>query len=144
MPGVPSGPPAFLLYCANMKNYTSWAIIGVLVALILGGMVWYSVRPGDYDTFAVCIKESGAKFYGAWWCPHCAEQKALFGKSAVNLPYIECSNPDRTQNEVCDAAHITGYPTWEFKDGTRASPALSLSDLATRTACPLTKDSDIK
>ncbi len=117
--------------------------MAVLVVGILGGMIWYSSRPGSYDAFATCIKESGAKFYGAWWCPHCAEQKALFGRSAKNLPYIECSNDDKSQNALCNQAKIDGYPTWQFKDGTRTN-ALSLAQLADRTSCPLTKDSDIK
>lgn len=119
--------------------------MGVLVVAILGGMIWYSTRPGQYDTFAACIKDSGAKFYGAWWCPHCAEQKNLFGQSAKKLPYIECSNPDRTQNALCNSEGITNYPTWEFKGGTTTrTNALSLAELAARTSCPLIKDADIK
>ena len=27
----------------------------------------------------------GAKEYVAWWCPHCHEQKLLFGKSAYQI-----------------------------------------------------------
>jgi hypothetical protein len=124
-----------------MKTYTSWILIGVAVVLIIGGMVWYASRPGQYDRFATCIKDSGAKFYGAWWCPHCTEQKSLFGKSAKNLPYIECSNLDKTQNQLCNDAKITGYPTWEFSNGERTGQ-LSLPQLASKTACPLLKDKD--
>ena len=30
--------------------------------------------------------------YGAYWCPHCAHQKELFGAEAWSLiPYVECS-----------------------------------------------------
>jgi len=28
------------------------------------------------------LKEIGALFYGAWWCPACTRQKALFGRQA--------------------------------------------------------------
>ncbi len=124
-----------------MKDYTSWIVTGALVVLILSGMVWYATRPGQYDTFANCIKDSGAKFYGAWWCPHCSDQKALFGKSAKHLPYIECSNADKSQNALCDEAKITNYPTWEFKSGVRAN-LQSLTELAAMTSCPLIKDTD--
>ena len=51
-----------------------WWIAGIVV---LGGIIGISIYknnlPGKYDTFASCIKESGALFYGAFWCPHCQE-----------------------------------------------------------------------
>lgn len=121
-----------------MKKYTSWIVTGLSVLIILAGMIWYSSQPGKYDEFALCIKESGATFFGAYWCPHCQEQKALFGKSAKNLPYVECSTLNgQGQMEVCKQKNIEGYPTWEFKDGTRKSGKLSLEDLASFTGCPL-------
>jgi len=84
-------------------------------------VVWLVKTPGKqvaskYDSFATCIKDSGATFYGAFWCPHCQEQKAAFGKAQKLLPYVECSNPDgKSQNLICEAAKITGYPTWDFQ-----------------------------
>jgi hypothetical protein len=33
----------------------------------------------------------GAKFYGAFWCSHCYDQKVQFGAQAAELlPYVEC------------------------------------------------------
>lgn len=123
-----------------MKKYTSWIIIGILIAAILGSMIWYSSQPGKYDDFATCIKESGTTFYGAFWCPHCQEQKALFGKSALKLPYVECSTPDgQNQTEMCKQKKIEGYPTWEAKDGTRQSKTLSFAELAAFTGCTFTQ-----
>ncbi len=29
------------------------------------------------------LKQTEAKFYGAFWCPHCHDQKQLFGQEAV-------------------------------------------------------------
>jgi thiol-disulfide isomerase/thioredoxin len=124
-----------------MKQYTSWIVIGIVVVVLLGGMVWYASRPGTYDTFAGCIKESGATFFGAFWCPHCQEQKALFGKSASKLPYVECSTLDGTsQLPICTDEKIETYPTWEFKDGSRRTGTLSLSELSNLTSCPLITD----
>lgn len=62
------------------------------------------------------LNEIGAKKYGAYWCPHCYEQKQLFGKTAFDkINYIECDprgvNP---QPEACQAAEIKSYPTWEI------------------------------
>ena len=123
-----------------MKAYASWIIIIVLVLLAIAGMVWYAAQPGQYDEFASCIKESGTKFFGAFWCPHCQEQKALFGKSASKLPYVECSNPDgQSQTQVCKDNKIESYPTWVWKDGTRKTGTIALSDLSTFTGCPLIK-----
>jgi hypothetical protein len=123
-----------------MKKYTSWIITGVAVVLIFAGIIWYAGRPGKYDEFATCIKDSGAIFYGAFWCPHCQEQKALFGKSASKLPYTECSTLDgKSQLPVCIENKIESYPTWIFKDGTKKGGTLSLSDLSEKTNCPYQK-----
>lgn len=78
------------------------------------------------------LKQSGAKMYGAFWCSHCHEQKQLFGKDAVpEIPYIECSpqGPSAPQAEVCAAAGIEGYPTWDVK-GKKLSGTIPLETLA--------------
>jgi thiol-disulfide isomerase/thioredoxin len=87
------------------------------VAVIALGYWWYdSQQPGQYDKFAQCLTEKGAKFYGAFWCPHCQAQKALFGKSKEFLPYIECSTPDtKGQLQICKDKNIQSYPTWSFQ-----------------------------
>ena len=120
---------------------TSWIITIVASVAIIGGMIWYSSQPGKYDEFAACIKDSGATFFGAFWCPHCQEQKSLFGRSARELPYTECSTPDgRGQLEHCIDEGIETYPTWESKDGERRTGVLSLADLAEFTGCQLSSD----
>jgi len=126
-----------------MKKYTSWIVTVAAVLLIIGGIVWYSRLPGKYDTFASCIADSGATFFGAFWCPHCQAQKALFGKSAQNLPYVECSTPDgQGQTQACIDAGVQSYPTWEFADGSRKTGEVALSELSALTSCPLVKDSE--
>ena len=54
------------------------------------------------------LAEEGALFYGASWCPHCQEQKRLFGASASRLPYIECSPAGRNtpQAPSCNSAGV--------------------------------------
>ena len=70
----------------------------------------------NLDEFAKCIADSGAKFYGAFWCSHCKDQKDLFGDSAQYLPYVECSTPDgNNQLPVCADEGIKIYPTWRFR-----------------------------
>lgn len=129
-----------------MNKYT-YGLIGLLAIV---GVVWLIVtpgKPGKYDTFAQCINDKKTViFYGAFWCPHCQAQKAMFGKSAKYLPYVECSTPDsRGQLPICVNAGVTSYPTWEFATGTTASTTstyrvtgeVELSELAEKTNCEL-------
>lgn len=92
---------------------------------------------GPGDEFAKCLTENGAKMYGAFWCPHCTEQKEAFGNSWEHITYIECSKPDKTQTEFCSQAGIASYPTWEFADGNREVGKLEFSVLAEKTGCAL-------
>jgi thiol-disulfide isomerase/thioredoxin len=97
--------------------------------------------PGEYDTFAQCLKDSGATFYGAFWCPHCQKQKRMFGKSADLLPYVECSTPDGNgQLPVCKEKNVEGYPTWDFPDGTRVTGEQTFEFLSQKTGCALQPD----
>ncbi|MEK7148210.1 MAG: hypothetical protein AAB758_02830 [Patescibacteria group bacterium] len=119
--------------------------LGLLILLVLiGGVYWLVKTPGragKLDTFATCIKDSGALFYGAFWCPHCQNQKAMFGSSAKLLPYIECSTPDGNgQLPECKDAEVTGYPTWKFPDGTIKNGEVSLDDLSNLTQCKIPED----
>ena len=110
---------------------------GILVALVVGliGLGWAAVidRPAALSTkgapipvtsvsnpstvaLAEQLTASGAVMYTAYWCPHCHEQKELFGKEATaKLKLIECA-PDgqNSQAELCKTKNIEGYPTWEI------------------------------
>lgn len=58
------------------------------------------------------LRQAGAVFYGAWWCPACFKQKNLFGQEAGNqLPYQECEKTEE-QRKRCDQFGIQAYPTW--------------------------------
>lgn len=126
----------------NVKNIiitltiTFLAIIGLYT---LSKISAESVGKGsvELDAFATCITESGAKFYGAFWCSHCQSQKKAFGDSADKIPYIECSTEDNKQTAVCEEAKIEGYPTWVFSDGSRLSGNLPFLTLAEKTGCTL-------
>lgn len=121
---------------SNKSLYIGGVVLAVL--LVVGGTWWYQATPGEHDAFAQCLGERGAKFYGAYWCPHCQDQKALLGKSEKLLPYIECSTPNgQGQLQICTDAGIQGYPTWEFSDGERISGVVSLEALSEKTGCEL-------
>jgi uncharacterized membrane protein/glutaredoxin len=62
------------------------------------------------------LKQIGAKMYTAYWCPHCYEQKQLFGQEAVkSLNLVECDPQGRNaQPKLCQEKGIQGFPTWEI------------------------------
>jgi len=110
---------------------------GVIVALVVGlvGLGWAASvdRPAALTTkgtppavvsastpatlaLAEHLKARGAVMYSAYWCPHCHEQKELFGKEATaKLTVIECA-PDgvNSQRALCEQKKIEGFPTWEI------------------------------
>lgn len=49
----------------------------------------------DLVAFARALSATGAKFYGAAWCPRCTEQKELFEDGGGYLPFVEVTHPDR-------------------------------------------------
>lgn len=133
-----------------MNKQTYW-FIGVLFLVVV---VWAVMArsgvsltgPSKYDDFAKCIAQPEKKvtFFGAFWCPHCQEQKKRFGSSEKYLPYVECSTLDgKSQLQVCNNAGITTYPTWEFATSSIATSTyrivgeVELSELSERTNCPL-------
>ncbi len=64
------------------------------------------------------LTQTGAKKYGAYWCPHCYEQKQLFGKEAwKDITYIECASDGKGKNpqsDLCRQKGIKSFPTWEI------------------------------
>ncbi|MFZ1169028.1 MAG: hypothetical protein WBQ87_18830, partial [Candidatus Sulfotelmatobacter sp.] len=92
--------------------------------LILGGIVvmfalayaagWYHSNH-RYDGFAKCLATKQAKMYGLYWCPHCIEQKEMFGKAFQYVPYVECAiKGSRELTPACKAAGIKLFPSWQF------------------------------
>ncbi|MBW4652496.1 MAG: vitamin K epoxide reductase family protein [Kaiparowitsia implicata GSE-PSE-MK54-09C] len=77
------------------------------------------------------LRDTGAVMYGAYWCPHCHDQKQLFGaEAATAFPYVECAaDGANAQPAVCQAKGIQGYPTWEI-NGELYSGTQSLNQLA--------------
>jgi hypothetical protein len=72
-----------------------------------------------------------AKMYGAYWCPHCTRQKKMFGDDIFRtMNYIECDPKGADPKpDLCRAAKIQGYPTWEIK-GKLYPGTQSLEELA--------------
>lgn len=117
-------------------------IIIIIIITAAAGVTWFfakeSTKPGKLNDFSQCLKAKGAVFYGAFWCPHCQNQKAMFGKSVKYLPYVECSTPDgKGMLAFCQEKGVKGYPTWMFPDGSILEGEIPLETLAEKTACQL-------
>ena len=114
---------------------TVGAALVIVVALHLHYAGYLGKAPGPEDPWirglAEHLAQSNAKFYGASWCPHCTEQKELFGASGRRLPYVECSSagPGSKQTAVCNEAGIKSYPTWVI-NGQRYTGTQNLDALA--------------
>ena len=123
------------------RNWGRIALYGLLIVAAFGVAYYLGHRSQHkYDTFARCLGDRGVKMYGAWWCPHCVEQKEKFGASFEYAPYVECGVKGdlKGQNPVCKEDGIKHFPTWQFPPtGERVERILSLEELSDRTGCSL-------
>ena len=110
----------------------------IVVAFALAAYLGYRKRIGRLDAFAQCLSARQAKMYGAYWCPHCADQKEMFGRSFRYVSYIECGVPgSRDEAKSCIEVGVKHFPTWQFSDGERREGTLPLQALREKTGCGL-------
>ena len=113
----------------------------VVAGVVLACGMLLSANAADnpkMDAFAKCVSSKGAKMYGTFWCPHCAEQKELFGDSVQYINYVECGIPGSRQiTQECKQLGLKRTPTWIFADGQRHEGKMELNDLSKQTGCPL-------
>jgi uncharacterized membrane protein len=109
------------------------ALVLVVLHLHYSGMFDPAAGPEKPELRALAehLAVSDAKFYGAYWCPHCQEQKALFEASADRLPYVECTPAGRSGPLAveCVTNRIESYPTWIIA-GRRHEGLLTMESLA--------------
>lgn len=83
------------------------------------------------DEFAQCLTQKGFTMYGAYWCPHCQNEKAAFGDAFKNVNYVECTKePNR-----CLAAKVTSYPTWAGPGEMRLEGEQGIEGLSKASGC---------
>jgi hypothetical protein len=121
-------------------------MIRTLRYVVLLGLVIVAASPlprveaaaNRLDVFAKCLTAKKAKMYGLYWCPHCAEQKEVFGSAFQYVNYVECGVPGtKKETEECKAFGIQHFPTWEFADKSRKEAVLQLDQLSKQTGCPV-------
>lgn len=126
-------------------NNTQKYILVVMGVLILVFVAWgvskvaQEKKPAaDAVALAQCLATKKVTMYGAYWCSHCQNQKALFGDAFKYVPYVEC-----TENEkLCTSKGIQGFPTWLVPDASGTDIKLegeqSFEALASASGCSLT------
>lgn len=123
----------------NRTRYIMIAIVIIIAFAAAYYFLWYK-HTSRLDAFAKCLTAKQAKMYGAFWCPHCEEQKEKFGASMDEVPYIECGvqGDVHAKSQVCKDANITHFPTWQFPPmGERVERVFTLEELRDRTGCSL-------
>jgi thiol-disulfide isomerase/thioredoxin len=111
------------------------AVLGGLVAAVTVAVsfaVFSASGPGSpyQEALARHLRASGARFYGAYWCPACREQKRLFGNAASELPYVECDPKGAgARPDLCAQAQVRSFPTWTIR-GSRHEGVTPLDTLA--------------
>jgi glutaredoxin len=119
----------------NSRDKLTWAGIGIVLVVAYVGF-WYH-NNHRYDEFAKCMASKQVKMYGAYWCPHCVEQKEILGKS-YRFVYVECGVPgSHAESEECKALGVKLFPTWRFPDGSMTPLVFSAQELSDKTGCSL-------
>lgn len=129
----PANLPGFSWRPWLLKSIGGALIVVLALHLHYAGYLGQTEGPEDpwIRGLAQHLSQVDAKFYGAYWCPHCAEQKEMFGSSVKRLPYVECSptGPTGPQADVCKEKNIQSYPTWII-NGERYTGVQPLDTLA--------------
>jgi hypothetical protein len=118
------------------KKRLIWAGVAALAVLAYVGW-WYYINH-RYDDFAKCLSSKQVKMYGAYWCPHCADQKEKFGGSFRYVNYVECAiKGSRELAPACKAAGVQHFPSWQFGQGPLVENVFPLEELSDKTGCSL-------
>ncbi len=144
---------------ARFNNRETMFYRGLIVAftVLMGGLIWSNqVDPSRANeinfsnervsppittvsseqkiNFAKFLRDNNIVMYSAYWCPHCNDQKQLFGKKAVDeLLIVECAKDGKDNNyKLCQEKGIEGFPSWEINNQI-LSGTMSLNELAEMT-----------
>ncbi len=144
---------------ARFDNRETMFYRGLIVAftVLIGGLIWSNqVDPATANeinlskekvsppittvssikkiNFAKFLNDNNIVMYSAYWCPHCNDQKQLFGKKAVEeLIIVECAKDGKNNNyKLCQEKGIEGFPSWEINNQIY-SGTMSLNELAEMT-----------
>jgi hypothetical protein len=111
---------------------------GIAVLLAAAYYAGWQHKNHKYDAFAQCLATKQVKMYGLYWCPHCLEQKAMFGQSFHYVPYVECAIKGSSElAPECKVAGAKLFPSWQFGMDPPKEGILSMETLSDKTGCGL-------
>ena len=112
---------------------------GLIVAAVIAAyFIGRHRRVSHLNAFAQCLSARQIKMYGAYWCPHCADQKEVFGSAFQYVAYVECGiKGSRAEAPECLQAGVKRFPTWQFADGEPKEGMMQLKALSEKTGCSL-------
>jgi hypothetical protein len=120
----------------GMKRTLVWS--GILIALAAAYYAGWHYKNHKYDAFAQCLSSHQARMYGLYWCPHCLEQKEMFGEAFHYVPYTECAIKGSSEMAAeCRVAGVKLFPSWQFGMDPPKEGVLSLEALSNKTGCKL-------
>ena len=113
------------------------ATTAATVVVALGA---FAVSPEGATAYQIALARhltaTKATMYGAYWCPHCQEQKDLFSSAGSLLPYVECdAKGSGGRPDLCTQADVKSFPTWVIGDQ-RLEGVQSLDALARASRFP--------
>jgi hypothetical protein len=127
--GVPEANP-------QSRKRLIWG--GVVVLFVLAYAAGWYHSNHRFDGLAKCLAAKQTKMYGLYWCPHCIEQKEMFGKSFQYVPYVECAiKGSHDLAPACAAAGVKLFPSWQFGTNPPIEGVFPLQVLGSQTGCSL-------
>lgn len=112
--------------------------VGILILFAAAYLAGRYYKDHKYDSFAKCLAGKQAKMYGLYWCPHCVDQKAMFGSAFKYVPYVECAiKGSKELAPECKIAGVKLFPSWQFGMDPPKEGVLSLDALSEKTGCSL-------
>ncbi len=116
-----------------MKKIIFTIICGLLV---FAGCSADAGKTSVLDSFSTCLTDNGLTLYGTSWCPHCNDQKDMFGESVSKIDFVDCD----VDSAACREAGVDGYPTWVGEKGERLVGTQPLNNLAKASGCELPEE----
>lgn len=96
---------------AKKRKTITYSALAILIIAALGTLVYLmGSAPGQYDSFAKCLKSKGAVIYGDDFCEFTKRQMGMFGNSFGYLDYVKCAE----NQGLCDSKGVAVTPTWEI------------------------------
>jgi len=101
---------------------------------LTGYITGFFVADFDYgmEGFAKCLTAKGVVLYTSLSCPHCSEQKEMFGEAIKYIENVDCV----TDPNVCSENGIRVVPTWIINKE-RYEGVQSFESLSGLTGCKL-------